>query len=181
LPAGAVLGDGAHSLRMGTDGAVADITGWQLDQLRLLPPVGFVGTLQLQLRATSTEPANGAFASMQAGVRVEVLAGSPVATLPGMNPYVTYTGSGVQADLGAGAPGMLPTVRWQYSPLLAEGGLVLLSDAGGAPPLPRTPQEEAEAQAARARALGQSWLVALEQAAQAQWQALVGAGAGSGG
>jgi len=182
LPAGSVLGDGTHSLSIGADGLVADITGWQLDRLTLQPPAGFTGTLQLQLRATSTEPVNGAFASVQAGVRVEVLAGTPVATQPGVNPFVTQTGGGVVSSSGAGTPGLLPATRLQVSPLVSDGGLVLLSAAGEAlPPPPRTADEEALAEAERARALGQSWLAALEQAAQAQWQALVGAGTGGGG
>ena len=115
-------------------------------------------------------------------MRVEVLAGTPVATLPGVNPYLTSTGGAVVSSSGAGTAELLPATRLQVSPLVAEGGLVLLSGGDvGLPPPARTSEEEALAEAERARTLGQTWLAALEQAAQAQWQALVGAGGGGGG
>ncbi len=42
------------------------------------------------------------------------------------------------------------------------------------PVTPRTPEEEAAADEARAQSLGDEWLRELEAAAQAQWAALMG-------
>ena len=131
--------------------------------------------LQLQVRATSTEPSNGASASVSQAVQVHVLAGTRVATPVGLNPYVRLTAGMVSTASGAGNGNVVPALAGTVLPgqWLLERGQVSFQ-AVPAPPSPRTPEEEALAEQQRHAALGDAWLVELEQAARAQWRALAG-------
>jgi hypothetical protein len=175
LVAGMALGDGVHSAVVTTAGQALRLTGWDLSRLDLQVPAGFTGELALQLRATSTEASNGASASVTQTVTVQVLAGARVATPAGVNPYVRLTAGTTGSERGAGnasvlaaAPGTVLPRAW-----LTERGTVQFQ-AAATPPGVRTPEEEAEAERLRQLGQGDAWLVALEQAARAQWQALAG-------
>jgi VCBS repeat-containing protein len=73
LPVGARLTDGVHTFIATATGASANITGWNLAALTLLPPADFFGTLNLNVVATATERANGNSASTTARLVVTVL------------------------------------------------------------------------------------------------------------
>jgi hypothetical protein len=173
LPAGAVLSDGVHRLVIGAAGSPADVTGWDLSRLDLLPPAGFTGTLALQVRATSTEASNGASASVLQSVQVNVLAGAKVATPAGVNPFVTTAAGARSSASSAGSSAVLPPVSLVASPLVDARGQVQFSTP---PVAPKTPEEEAQADLDRAHAISDAWLADLEKRAQAQWSALAAGG-----
>jgi hypothetical protein len=166
LPTGAVVSDGTRSATIGAAGLVLDISAWNLAQLSLRPPSSFVGTLSLQVRATSTEVASGASASVSQDLTVHVLSGVAVDTPVGANPYVTLIAGAGGADA---APAATPTVA-AGTLLPATGGTVQFSTSTA--PVRTWEDEEAEDQA-RARTLSEQWLRELEAAAQAQWSAMV--------
>jgi hypothetical protein len=56
----------------------------------VVPPYYFVGTMQLQVRATSTEQGNGSTASVTRDITVQVLSGTACSTPLCLNPFVTY-------------------------------------------------------------------------------------------
>jgi len=100
IPVGAMLSDGTHSFTATLDHAVADVTGWNLNKLTMLPPQDFNGQFVLKLVATSTEQSNRSQASSEADLLVTVLAVN-------------------DAPLAAGA-----------SYTLSEGGSVIIDFAG---------------------------------------------------
>jgi len=59
LPEGTVLSDGVNSITIGDASESHDISGWDLDNTSLTPAEGFVGSLEAQITATSTESSNG--------------------------------------------------------------------------------------------------------------------------
>ena len=95
LPVGAILKDGARTLTVTSALATSgiDLTGWNLNTLTVKPPSNFKGTLNLQVRATSTETANGSTATINRNLTVNVLEGTVTATPVGVNPYVSYVNS----------------------------------------------------------------------------------------
>ncbi|MCB1887925.1 MAG: tandem-95 repeat protein, partial [Rhodocyclaceae bacterium] len=70
LPAGATLSDGTNSAS--SVGSI-DISGWDLTQLTVTPPSGFVGTFSFDVTATSTETSNGDVATTSLPMAVTVL------------------------------------------------------------------------------------------------------------
>ena len=100
IPVGATLSDGTHSFTATLDHTTADVTGWNLNKLTILPPQDFNGQFVLKLVATSTEQANRSQASSEADLLVTVLAVN-------------------DAPLAAGA-----------SYTLSEGGSVIIDFAG---------------------------------------------------
>jgi VCBS repeat-containing protein len=73
IPVGATLSDGTHSFTATLDHAVADVTGWNLGKLTIMPPKDFNGQFALKVVATSTEQANRSQASSEADLLVTVL------------------------------------------------------------------------------------------------------------
>ena len=110
LPAGATLSDGTRSITLECGGGSVDVTGWNLATLSLVPPHCFVGTLSLQVRATSTEASNGSTASVTQDLTVKVLSGTAVAAPVGLNPYVNFTGgTGSTSSTAAARPSRSPS------------------------------------------------------------------------
>ena len=64
-----------------------------MNTLTVKPPGNFKGTLNLQVRAVSTETANGSTATISRNLTVNVLEGTVTATPVGVNPYVSYANS----------------------------------------------------------------------------------------
>jgi hypothetical protein len=149
LPAGAVLADGTRSLTVGADG-LADLSGWNLATLSLLPPAGFTGTLQIGLSASATEASNQDAAVTLRSVEVIVLDGPAAETPASANPFVTPAGAAARRPAQSAA------------------------EADPAPPPARTAADEADEEQKRQRRLGEAWLEELERSAQAQWKALMG-------
>jgi VCBS repeat-containing protein len=73
LPVGSTLSDGTHRFTATAGATTADITGWTLDALTLLPPANFNGQIALTVEATATETANGDTATTMAPLTVTVL------------------------------------------------------------------------------------------------------------
>lgn len=140
-----MLSDGTRSLAITTNGLAAELTGWALDRLQLLPPAGFTGDMALTLRATSTEPGNGASAGVGVGFTLRVLTGMAAVTPVTLNGYVTPLASASRTS------GSAMTVEAPVTVLDEQ-----LSRAAAAHSLSattRTPQDEVALAAERARAL----------------------------
>ncbi|HEV6968357.1 Ig-like domain-containing protein [Roseateles sp.] len=169
LPAGAVLSDGVRSA---AGGGAIDLAGWDLAHLSATPPAGFTGDLALTVTAASTETSNGARASVSQGFVVRVLPGKPVATPPGLNPFVVTTAAVQTSQFLAGSQAVAPASAAALALLAGDRGQ--LGSIAEPMPLPKTAAEIAQAEADRARALGDAWLKELEERAKQQWQQLVG-------
>lgn len=73
LPAGAILTDSNQRFTATTGNTVADVTGWNLANLSLLPPANGNGSIALQVTATAIEQANGQQASTTQTLTLKVL------------------------------------------------------------------------------------------------------------
>src|SRR5690606_21240455 len=73
IPVGAVLSDGVNSFTATSGNTEADVTGWDLTLLTLLPPAGFNGQFNLTVNATSTESSNGDTATASVDFTVVVM------------------------------------------------------------------------------------------------------------
>lgn len=73
LPVGATLTDGTNSFTATVDTTSADVTGWNLSILSLVPPQDWNGSFTLKVVATATETANGNQAVTSADIAVTVL------------------------------------------------------------------------------------------------------------
>jgi hypothetical protein len=169
LPQGAVISDGSRSVTITADNAALDVTSWNLSNLSIKPPLGFTGTLNLQVRATSTEASNGATASVTQAIKVQVLNGTATIAPVGANPYVTLTGA--QSTTGTSDTQVSEQIVLS-SPIISATGSLLFTAA--APVAPRSWEEEEAVRQAQASALGEEWLTELETAARAHWTQLVG-------
>jgi hypothetical protein len=170
LPQGAVISDGSRSVTITAANAALDVTSWNLSNLSIRPPQGFIGTLHLQVHATSTETSNGATASVTQAVKVQVLDGTATIAPVASNPYVTLTGP--QAATSSSGTQM-PEQIVLSSPLVSATGSLLFT-AAAVSTAPRTWDEEEAVQQAQAGALGEEWLKELEAAAKAHWAQLMG-------
>jgi hypothetical protein len=103
VPVGATLKDGTHTLKVTTANTGIDLTGWNLAALTLVPVTGFEGTINLQVRATSTETGNGSTATTLRNLTVQVLDGPACATPVGVNPYVSYVNNTAVTSTSQGA------------------------------------------------------------------------------
>ena len=74
LPVGATLSDGTRSFTATQGSTTADVTGWNLGSLSLVPSADFYGSIDLLVVASATENANGNQASTTASLIVTVLA-----------------------------------------------------------------------------------------------------------
>ena len=73
VPTGAILTDGAHAF-VGTDAQhLVAVTGWDLANLTIVAPSGFVGSFALTVAATATEASTGEAASYAISLPVTVL------------------------------------------------------------------------------------------------------------
>jgi hypothetical protein len=90
LVKGSILSDGVRALTVTSNTGSVDVSGWNLAALVLRPPVNFVGSMQLQVRATSTELGNGSTATISRDLTVQVLGGSARATPASLNPFLNY-------------------------------------------------------------------------------------------
>ncbi|WP_263627221.1 beta strand repeat-containing protein [Stappia stellulata] len=72
LPNGTVISDGSNTFTATSDGASADVTGWNLADLRATPPSNYTGTMHLTVSATATEALNGDTATTHTALRVHV-------------------------------------------------------------------------------------------------------------
>jgi hypothetical protein len=107
LPIGATLKDGAHTLKISSTTTTIDLTGWNLAALALLPPTGFKGVINLQVRATTTEAGNGSTATITRKLTVQVLDGTACATPVGVNPYVSYVNNTAVTSTSQGATSLV--------------------------------------------------------------------------
>jgi len=94
------VSDGKNSLTIQSDDTPLNLTGWNLNSLTLSVPNdpeeaenshdnhGHI--LNLQIIATSVEPANGSMARIAQTLTVQWLSGQACATPVGVNPYVSY-------------------------------------------------------------------------------------------
>ncbi|MFC3912264.1 cadherin domain-containing protein, partial [Pseudaeromonas sharmana] len=76
LPEGSVLSDGTHTFVATTADSAVDITQWDGSALLFTPPLGFTGTVDMVVTATTTEAANGSQSSTQSTLTVTVDADS---------------------------------------------------------------------------------------------------------
>jgi hypothetical protein len=74
LPVGATLTDGSMSFTATQGSTTADVSGWNLGSLSLVPPTDFYGSIDLLVVARAAESANGDQASTAASLTVTVLA-----------------------------------------------------------------------------------------------------------
>jgi VCBS repeat-containing protein len=74
LPVGATLTDGTRRFTATQGNTTAEVTGWNLGNLSLVPPRDFNGSIDLQVVASATESANGNQANTMANLTVTVLA-----------------------------------------------------------------------------------------------------------
>ena len=82
IPVGATLADGGGNTFTATAGnTTATITGWNLAQLRITPPLHSDADFTLALAATATEGANGSVATTNANLAVTVNAVADAPTL----------------------------------------------------------------------------------------------------
>ncbi|TLP42867.1 tandem-95 repeat protein, partial [Cohaesibacter sp. CAU 1516] len=72
LPDGTVLSDGSHTVTIGADGGSGDIASWDLDNLQATPPADYVGTVNVQVTATTTEMSNGDTATTTTSFDIQV-------------------------------------------------------------------------------------------------------------
>jgi hypothetical protein len=103
LPLGVTVGDGSNSVTVTDRNQVVNITGWNLNSLTVTVPKdeyfgggqcgGGDDSFNLQVVATSVEPASGSMASIAKNVTVQLLSGQACATPAGVNPYVSYANS----------------------------------------------------------------------------------------
>jgi hypothetical protein len=73
LPIGATLTDGTNTFTATADVTTADVTGWNLNNLSLVPPQDWNGSFTLRVVATTTEQSNGDQAVTSANIAVTVL------------------------------------------------------------------------------------------------------------
>ncbi|WP_274612045.1 tandem-95 repeat protein, partial [Vibrio diabolicus] len=80
LPVGAILSDGNSSITVATIDEELDVTGWALDALTVTPPAGSHDDFTINLKATSTERANGDSAESNLAINVVVHENLPTET-----------------------------------------------------------------------------------------------------
>lgn len=72
IPAGAVLSDGRQSFTATKELDSVDISNWNAASLKITPPDGFIGQIQLTVTATVTEASNSDHASTTSNLLVTV-------------------------------------------------------------------------------------------------------------
>jgi len=127
---------------------VANLAGWNVASLTLVPPRGFTGTLALQVRSIGNESSNG----------MTRLDGSP---------YVSFT-----AATDTSTPKVTSATPPQIvvGPMAREAAMLTFSVA----PAPRTSRNEEDANHACSSVLGEESLRELEQFAKASWLGVMG-------
>ncbi|AVH26035.1 tandem-95 repeat protein [Vibrio diabolicus] len=80
LPVGAILSDGNSSITVATIDEELDVTSWALDTLTVTPPAGSHDDFTINLKATSTERANGDSAESNLAINVVVHENLPTET-----------------------------------------------------------------------------------------------------
>jgi Ca2+-binding RTX toxin-like protein len=93
LPVGSTLTDGSSSFTAAASQTSVDVTSWNLATLRLRPPPGYAGLIDLQVSATSVESNNADTATANASLQVRVHA-QPLVYLPQALTVVDRPGSG---------------------------------------------------------------------------------------
>ena len=150
LPVGATVTDGKNSATVTASGQVINVSGWNLNSLSLTAPNGYnngdcgddddggsngSGTINLQVVATSVEPANGSMASIAKNVTVQLLSGQACATPAGVNPYVSYANSqattqSIASSTGSVVASALVPVASSYAIVVPGGANSSNSTAG---------------------------------------------------
>ncbi|WP_157451396.1 cadherin-like domain-containing protein, partial [Caldimonas taiwanensis] len=72
MPVGSVLTDGSHTATVDTAGQLINIMGWNWSALKLRPPVGYEGTITVQVQASSQEAENNHTATSSSSFNVQV-------------------------------------------------------------------------------------------------------------
>ncbi|WP_422125701.1 tandem-95 repeat protein [Vibrio diabolicus] len=80
LPVGAILSDGNSSITVAIIDEELDVTSWALDALTVTPPAGSHDDFTINLKATSTERANGDSAESNLAINVVVHENLPTET-----------------------------------------------------------------------------------------------------
>ncbi len=96
IPVNTIVTDGVHTVTITEDNSTVDITGWQLTNLSITPPINITGELELTIIATSTESSTGSTAQASHKLRLDI---TPVysshtdcqSTNSPVNPYLRYT------------------------------------------------------------------------------------------
>ncbi|MGL6028706.1 MAG: hypothetical protein ACRC0M_02865, partial [Legionella sp.] len=129
IPVGAVLSDGTRTFTATAGNTVANVTGWNLSALTILPPLDYNGTFSLQITATSTESSNGSAASTSASFNVVVypVNDAPVNTVPGAQTINEDTSLSITGISVRDVDGNLSTTQ-----LTVANGSLNVSLAGGA-------------------------------------------------
>src|SRR5690606_31666581 len=102
LPVGSVLADGSNTFTSSSGNTVADVTGWDLTFLSLLPPAGFEGQFNLTVNAISMESSNSDTATTSMNFTVVVM-NNNVAPVAVSDASVAYSvDEGENLSIGAG-------------------------------------------------------------------------------
>ena len=91
LAAGSVLRDGVRQVTVSSATTAVDVSAWNLASLVITPPFNFAGTMQVQVRATSTQLSNGTATTVVRDISLRVLQGTACATPVHLKSYVSYT------------------------------------------------------------------------------------------
>ena len=166
------LTDGTRSILVSQSGQAVDLTGWDATKLSMKLPANCGSTVQLQARATTTEPTNGSTATTTQAFTVVVLSGTAVATPATANPYVTLAASPPVTTDGTDGTNVAPQIV-VGTPIITASGQ--LSFTAAPPPSgTRTAAQSVTADQAEASVLTTEWLAELEAAAIANWSKLMG-------
>ncbi len=89
------MSDGKNSVTIQASGDVLNLTGWNLTSVTLtlssqVAANNGCNTFNLQIVATSVDPANGSMAGVAKNITVQLLNSQACATPVGVNPYVVY-------------------------------------------------------------------------------------------
>ncbi len=104
IPVGAVLSDGIHSFTATTALGSVDIHSWNTSTLKLTPPAGFGGHIELTVTATASEGSNNSQAHVTTTLDVTVDLSATYAdvstTIQGLSgEYYGHTGTGSMSNL----------------------------------------------------------------------------------
>ncbi|WP_374326246.1 tandem-95 repeat protein [Azonexus sp.] len=103
LPVGATLSDGTRSFTATAGNTTANVSGWDLGKLTLLPPQDYHGSFTLTVAATATEQANQAQARTEAALPVTVLPVNDMPTAKDETASLDEDGSVILRPLANGA------------------------------------------------------------------------------
>jgi hypothetical protein len=129
LPVGTVLTDGVYRFTATAGNTVADITGWCWGTLSITPPTDFYGSIDMLVRARSTEAGNSDTADTTQVLTVTVEQGSYTSPL-----VIDLNGNGIQTTTLSSSIGtfdLLNTGSAIRSGWISSGDAFLAIDSNG--------------------------------------------------